>query len=505
MVPWRSASDGGIEVYWVRRSPTLKFMGGWHAFPGGGLSSKDAEVPLADRPRGASETTFSPASPEVESEPAPDLVGGLAVCAIRELFEETGLLLLDQGSSDDATSPSPASLATARGDLLSGKSFARLVEEQGWTLSSRRLTFAGRWLTPPFSPLRFDNRFFLLQWERDRAIQPGLMGTELDRGEWIRPRDAIARWRRGAALIAPPILHLLRVLDQDGPETGLDRLRQPAEANVGPFRRIEFRPGVVLLPLRTPTLPPATHTNAYLLGYDRAVLVDPATPHPDECDRLLRALTAAADQGRKVSAIWLTHHHPDHVGAADAVRRHLGVPIAAHPITAQRLRERGLPVDEELRDGEVVDLGGGTPFPVRVVHTPGHAAGHLCFFCEADGSLIAGDLASTLSTIVIDPPDGDMDAYLASLDRVIALEPKMLFPAHGPAVLQAVATLDELKRHRLEREEQIHALWHAGTRDVAALVKSIYAELPARIHPVAERQLQAHLERLAKLGKLAGS
>ncbi len=507
VVPWRRGPDGEVEVYWVRRASTMKFLGGWWAFPGGGLSRADAAVPIEDPPRGLTESSFSAPEPEVDESTrrqlGMDLAPGLAACALRELFEESGLLL-DSDALRGARDTGLEALATARRRLLDkAVDFAGLAAAQGWRLDASPLVFAGRWLTPPLAPMRFDNRFFLLEWPAGRALQPSLMGSELDRGEWIRPARALELWHSGEALTAPPILHILRVLASGGPDAGLGRLRAPDEADLGPFRRIEFRPGVVLLPLLTPTLPPAERTNAVLLGHRQAVLVDPATPLPGETERLLRALATARDQGREIQAIWLTHHHPDHVGAVSAVRRELGVPVCAHRLAAQHLERRGIRVDRELSDGQRVVLDGDPPFPVRVVHTPGHARGHLCFFDETYRSLIAGDLASTLSTIVIDPPEGDMDAYLESLDKAIALEPEILFPAHGPPVSGAAGRLKKLKRHRLAREQQVLEAWRAGARRPSEMVAKIYADVPGEVHPIAERQILAHLNRLGRLGKIA--
>ncbi len=507
VVPWRHGPDGEIEVYWVRRSRTMKFLGGWYAFPGGGLSRRDSEVAIDQDPRGATATSFSDPEPDIDENQrrllGPDLATGLAACAVRELFEETGLLL-DRAVLSDAGGKT-ADLGNARHRLLAKDiDFAGLATAEGWRLDASPLVFAGRWLTPPLAPMRFDNRFFLLEWDSSRALQPSLMGSELDRGEWIQPTRALELWESGEALVAPPILHILRVFASDGPIAGLPRLERPDEANLGPFRRIEFRPGVVLLPLVTPTLPPAERTNAVLLGRREAVLIDPATPHPEELERLRRALAAARDQGREIQAIWLTHHHPDHVGAVDAIRRDLGVPVCAHRLAAEHLERRGIRIDQELVDGQTVVLDGDPPFPVRIIHTPGHARGHLCFFDETYRSLIAGDLASTLSTIVIDPPEGDMDAYLGSLDKVAELDPEILFPAHGPPVRGAASRLKKLKGHRLEREAQVLNAWRAGARHPSDMVADIYADVPKMVHPIAERQILAHLNRLRGLGEIDG-
>jgi len=277
VIPWRRAGDG-IEVFWVRRADALQFMGGWHAFPGGGLSRADAEVPVMGEPRGPGEGRPPAAGlPDSlrdldgEQGPGPDLVPGLVACALRELFEETGLLLargVGRQGSQDSQGGGPAALATeglaARRRALEAReiAFPTLLAELGAALDASRLVYAGRWTTPPFTPLRFDNRFFLLEWPREEAVQPTVLPGELSHGEWIAPSEALARWQRGEVLAAPPILHVLRVLAEDGPEAGLPRLLDPSEANLGPFRRIELRPGVVLFPLLTRTLPPAATTNA---------------------------------------------------------------------------------------------------------------------------------------------------------------------------------------------------------------------------------------------------
>lgn len=516
VILWRPAgrSPGEIEVFWAKRAEALPFMGGWHAFPGGALSRSDAAIPITGSPQVAPEAP-PPAAPREDlselapgDEPAQDLPPGIVACALRELFEEVGILLAASGGSDwPGGSPARAVLAEARSALLAGEAkLDALLARLGVELDASRLVYAGRWLTPPFAPLRFDNRFFLLEWPATEALQPEVHVGELEHGEWIDPGVAWQTWRRGEVMAAPPILHILQVLAEDGPVGGLPRLRDPKETNLGPIRRVELRPGVVMLPLLTHTLPPAATTNAYLLGTGDCVLVDPGSGDPREQERLLSALAAArARLGRRVTAIWLTHHHPDHVAGVAALRAALGVPVLAHPETAKRLAPRGIGIDGALEDGARVVLpgpAGEPPVSVLVVHTPGHARGHLCFLEEEERSLLAGDLVAGIGTIVVDPPEGNMDDYLGSLAKLAALRPKTLFPGHGPAIKNAEAKLREYIEHRLWREERVLAAWQSGLREPESMLPAVYDDVPKEAFPLAARQIVAHLERLRRAGKL---
>ncbi len=480
-------------------------MGGWHAFPGGGVGRRDAELRLAGLPFGADEGPADAAIPEAvlgEMELEPALAPGIAACALRELFEETGILPAPELAG--AAEPDLRRLAEARRRLLAGEgSFAEIVDAGGLTPDASALLYAGRWLTPPLGPLRFDNRFFLLEWPASKRPQPEVLPGEVESGEWVRPGEGFERWRRNEIITAPPILHLLQVLHEEGPERGLERLRAPHEANLGPFRKVEFRPGVLLFPLATATLPPAAHTNAYLLGRGETVLVDPGSSRSEEIDRLAAALDAARERlGRRVVEIWLTHHHRDHIGGVESLRQRLGVPVRAHRLTAERLGAAGIAVDGHLRDGERVELAGDPLFPLRALHTPGHAAGHLCFLDETGGSLIAGDMVAGFGTIVIDPPEGDMEAYLSSLERLRSLAPATLFPAHGPTIADPIAKLQEYLRHRSWREERILGAWEGGLRTPAEMLASVYDDAPAEALPLAERQILAHLEHLRRRGRI---
>jgi glyoxylase-like metal-dependent hydrolase (beta-lactamase superfamily II) len=185
----------------------------------------------------------------------------------------------------------------------------------------------------------------------------------------------------------------------------------------------------------------------------------------------------------------------------EALRRALDLPVLAHAETAERVAPYGISIDRELVDGERIVLGGEPPFPVRVVHTPGHARGHLAFLDETYGSLLGGDLTAGLGTIVIDPPEGNLDDYLESLGRARALGARTLFPAHGPPTVAVDGKFKEYLSHRQWREQKVLEAWQQGLRG-EGLLDVVYDDAPPMARPLAERQLLAHLERLDRLGTI---
>jgi endoribonuclease LACTB2 len=360
-----------------------------------------------------------------------------------------------------------------------------LLEETGVRIDPASLIDVGRWVTPPFAPRRFDTRFFMTNCPGDEKAR--VTTAEHDLGEWIMPADALAKFREGRILAAPPVVHTMQCLAEERP--------LPWEHEESPSE-IEMRAGIVLVPVRTPTLPPATHTNCYVIGGDEVVVIDPASPYEEEQALLDRVL-----EKKKIREIWLTHLHRDHVSGANHLKEKRGVKIAAHPIT-QRDLQGLIEVDRTFEENERLELEGKPGWSLRVLHTPGHARGHVCIFEEKHGSLITGDLMAGLGTVVIDPPEGHMATYMASLRRMLELDVTALFPAHGPVMANAKGRIREYLDHRMQRETNILAAWEKGRRDLREIVKDVYTDVIPAMHALAERSVMAHLDKLKEEGRI---
>jgi endoribonuclease LACTB2 len=255
---------------------------------------------------------------------------------------------------------------------------------------------------------------------------------------------------------------------------------------------------VWLVPLRTPTLPPATATNTLVVGSDRLVIIEPATPHADE-QRLLDTLLARLlAEGRRIEAVAVTHHHRDHVGCVETLRDRWGVPVWAHAETAKRV---DFTVDRELIDGERIELGDDVA--LEVVFTPGHAPGHVVFVETRSQIGYAGDMVAGEGSILIDPDDGgDMAAYLSSLERLDACATRSLVPAHGPVLERPAVVLDRYVQHRLQREAKVLAAWKPGGTPVGDILSAVYDDTPLHLWPLAARSLEAHLRKLEGEGRI---
>ena len=465
---------GDPEVFWARRGRRMAFQPGFYAFPGGQRDEADAEV-------------------EVEGAPDRETATMIA-CAARELFEELGVL-----AARGAEHLTKGQLASVLDDLTSGRmTFAGLLAHYGLRLDARDFTYAGRWVTPPFSPRRFDTLFFVVRCPRKQ--EPRLLTREFDEGGWERASAAYARWRRFELLAAPPVVHAVRTL-AGGLGDGLtERFLSVPQARREPVRRIEFLPGFVCFPQRTPTKPPATTTNCYVVGTRDFVVIDPGSPYEDEQDALAEFVRDLLAEGRALREIVLTHHHPDHVGGVERLREQFGVSVAAHRLTAEALGAR-VRVDRFIEEGEVSELEGDPSVSLRVMHTPGHTRGHLSFYDERAGALLTGDNVVGVGSVLIDPEEGSVRDYLASLERYRQL-PRLvaLLGGHGPAVGSPRAKVEEYIEHRLRREREILAAVRAGAGTPAEIVTRAYADVHPRMHPLAERAVTAHLLKLEEDG-----
>jgi glyoxylase-like metal-dependent hydrolase (beta-lactamase superfamily II)/8-oxo-dGTP pyrophosphatase MutT (NUDIX family) len=466
------------KVFWVKRSEQLKFMPGFQAFPGGQVDEADLAVSVLN---------------------CEDQEGALMrVAAVREFFEEAGVLL-----ALGAENLSTEKLCEKREDLHhQRKTFREILEEDDLIIDGNRLLAAGRWVTPPMAPRRFDTCFFI-SWLEDEQ-EPEIHKGELAEGEWIRPHEAYELWKRGEVMFASPMLHIIQSLTAHvlDPETLKEALVAVPEANRATIRRIEFKPGMFFFPVKTPTIPPATHTNCIIIGGKEMVVIDPASPYEDEQRELDILIDSLIAEGRRMREIILTHHHPDHIGGVQHLSNRLNLPVAAHKLTADRLVGT-IAVNRLIEDNELIDLEGDPGWRLRALHTPGHTRGHLSFYEENLGYIITGDLVVGIGTVVIDPPEGNMKQYFDSLLRLLKL-PKLtsLYGAHGPAIADAKAKIEDYLTHRTMRENKILEAMQNGAETLDEIVPAAYTDVKPEMHPLARRSTIAHLEKLEEEGRV---
>jgi glyoxylase-like metal-dependent hydrolase (beta-lactamase superfamily II)/8-oxo-dGTP pyrophosphatase MutT (NUDIX family) len=470
------------EVFWVKRSAKLAFLGGYRAFPGGQLESSDAELRVRncdDRERAA-----------------------MISCAARELFEEVGVLLAR--GAETLTAGQRESLLD---DLESSRmTWPQMLEHYGLHLDADDFTFVGRWVTPPFAPRRFDTWFFLAHCPTKQ--EPRVTGdAELENGEWIKARDAYAKWQRSELIVVPPVLHGMRTLADGLDDDLIDRFLSVPEAHRQITMRMEFHPNYICLPLRTPTKPPATHTNCYLISSsEEFLIVDPGSPYEDEQAALAECVDDLIRKGWLTPReIILTHAHPDHIAGVNALNDFLErnhgrrIPVATHRLTADPLKGQFI-VDRFIEDNDLIEM---EDIRLRALFTPGHARGHLCLYDERTGALLSGDNVVGFGSVLIDPVDGNMRDYLASLERMRALPNlSVLFCGHGPPVANPYEKIDGYITHRLERERMILDAVRDGASTPKDIVARAYTDVSPKAHAMAERAVIAHLEKLEEDGSV---
>ncbi len=501
------------KVLWAQRNPNIKFLGGWHAFPGGKLEAADCDI----------EVLNCADSKDLEK---------FIVCAVRELFEETGVLLVRNG--EKLTKGQRASL---HDDLISGRSgFAEILADWNLRIDAKDFLYAGCWTTPQFSPIRFKTRFFAA--ECPSKQEPYAAISELRDIEFIAPENALERWANSEVLISPPVLISLQELADSrfriedsgfriedsgfriedskkafsilNLESSILNLLRKSQKVDGDIDYIELNPHVVCFPLKTETLPPATHTNCFIVGREKFIVIDAASKDENEQRKLFELIDSFIEKGFVCREIVVSHLHPDHFGGETALQSHLRdkfnlkVPISAHKITAESLRGE-IEFQKFIADEEIINLSDetGVNFELKAFHAPGHAHGHLCFYDEAKGFLLASDNIVGAGTVVIAPPEGNMTDYLKTLKRMKNLPNlRFLCGSHGSAVFNAKGKIEEYIAHRLEREKQILEVFQTGAKTPAEIVERVYIGLKPELVKPAEKSVEAHLEKLKNDGQI---
>ncbi|HJV85979.1 MAG TPA: MBL fold metallo-hydrolase [Noviherbaspirillum sp.] len=525
----------GIEVLLLQRSHDAKFAQGAHVFPGGALDASDMLVATQGHCAGPDEAGASRAL-NVES-------GGLAhwVAAVRECFEESGLLfaydeageLLATGAGELARA-----LADSRRKLRAGQmTLAEVCGTHKLRLATDRLHYFSHWIAPPIAARRFDTRFFVAA--APSAQMPSHDDAETIGHLWISPSDALAHHQSGAMTLMFPTVKTLESLAAFRDTASLiahtrglaavspvmpraakarDGMKiliagDAAYAEVGKIdpegtgsASCEIVPGIVTQLSATvrriaspnPHFMRGPGTNTYLLGAgDDIAVIDPGPAMGDHVHALL-----ALAHGR-IRWILVTHTHGDHSPAARLLKERTGAELIGMPPPPFDHQDQGFVPDRILRDGERIRVGGCA---IRAIHTPGHASNHLCYLHEDERLLFTGDHIMQGSTVVINPPDGNMCEYLSSLRKVQQEDVDWLAPGHGFLMDRAGERIDALLAHRQARENIVLAALdslRAATEE--QLLPVVYADVPKERFAMAARSLAAHLIKLHEEGRAVES
>lgn len=504
----------GLEVLMTCRSESASFAPGAYVFPGGALDAAD-QSPQA---RAASRYRTD----------QHDEVLSYTTAAVREAFEELGVLLANQADGEPVAASALHSLnRTHDGDLIAQ------LGSRGWTLALDRVWWFSHWIADRDLPRRFDARFFIARMPSDQ--QPSADGHEQFEPTWVIPAHALEQHERGKFEMIFPTIRTLRQLSRfstaaqaidhcrnqasvwtSSPRAGLlgGRIERFCE-DEPPYGELELvvpdgrplhsldwqheQPVQLLKNLWRLTAPnpgrmTGPGTNCYIIGGpDEYLVVDPG---PEDFAHVARI---HAFVGNKLKAIFCTHAHQDHVPGAAVLQSLTGAPTFGRPTGPDFAPEWKWVPDRTLHDGDRITVGNTT---VRAIHTPGHTEHHLCLLMEEDELLLTGDHILNGSTTVITPPDGNMRDYLASLERLRGERFDTILPAHGHVLGRAKLEIDRLVAHRLKRESKVFGALHARPRgSLDDLVEVAYDDTPKVLWGAAKRSLLAHLLKLREDGR----
>jgi glyoxylase-like metal-dependent hydrolase (beta-lactamase superfamily II)/8-oxo-dGTP pyrophosphatase MutT (NUDIX family) len=520
----------GPEVFLLQRSHRASFVAGAYVFPGGSIDAEDAAPRVLARVRGMSDAQAS-ARLGIER-------GGLAywIAAVRECFEEGGILLAQDERGAALDSARVPALEAWRARLNAGeRSFADFLEAERLVIPAGELAYYAHWITAPGRARRFDTRFFVALAPRGQSGSHD--NAETIRHAWLAPREALARSTRGEIELVFATQRTLEDLARfarreeafayaadleeietnracwavgpDGAQQLFRRLdapyfeihwSDPEETGRTRFDIVHGRPKrldrlVTRVTAPNPGMMTGHGTNSYLVGDEELAVIDPGPA----IDSHVAAIIAAAN-GRRIRFIVCTHTHLDHSPAAAALAAATGAEVVGRPAPAHPGQDAAFNPQRVLEHGERLRVGGVS---LRAVHTPGHASNHLCYMLEETGMLFTGDHVMQGSTVIINPPDGDMRAYLDSLALLLDEDIAILAPGHGYLIGAPHKEVKRLIAHRNGREAKIgRALAQLGRATLEELVPSVYDDVPAKLHAAAARSLAAHLAKLLADGRV---
>ncbi|HKK57221.1 MBL fold metallo-hydrolase [Marinobacter sp.] len=509
----------GLQVLLLQRTWDAVFLPGYYVFPGGGVDTGEA----LGRPH-----ALGPGDAEISQTMSLDEGGAdYMLAAVRECFEEAGILLAQTADGKNITADHP--VHRERDALFQGKtSFAELCRQHGLTIPLDQLAYLCHWTTPPGPPRRFDTRFFIAPAPTGQAASHD--GTETIDHIWLTPAEALEDHRAGRRLLGLPTVQTLRLLnDFDTTETAMRyahanppapapskpwpaiRKGGPVELEPGapaydeaakldpeaegttraeiiPGEPVEIAAGVVRLTAPNPGMMTGPGTNTYILGQERFTVLDPGPDHPGHIERLLELTGGIIDQ------VLVTHTHPDHSPAVATLKAKTGCRVFGLKAPEHPGQDQTFCPDDEPGHGDLIVTEAGI---LKTIHTPGHASNHVCFALVDQQLLFSGDHIMQGSTVVINPPDGDMKAYIESLYELLAEPVEFIAPAHGFLMGQPGVVIDYLITHRLSREHKIEKILQAiGPADLKTITARAYDDVPRPLHRVASRSALAHLLKL---------
>lgn len=396
---------GGLEVLLTHRPATMAFAPDVHVFPGGRVDAADVDARLVDR----SVVDAAALAVALGGDLSPDEAIAAAIAAIREAFEEVGILLADHAPDAD--------LAAARVQLLAEPAaFPALVEALDARLRTDLLVPLSRWVTPPTLARRFDARFFAAALPNDAVAS--LLGDEVVGHGWHRPGDALESMAAGTLAMWLPTSTTLMQLEHAG---SMDDIRERCTPGaLGEIVVDDMADAIVRIEMPAGGGVAGQPVESYLVGRARCVLIDPGDPTGPALDR---AIEMAQARGGKIVAIALTHVDPDHAAGAEAVREMLGVEVVVGPGGGRHLPYQTV----EVEDGSIIDVG---DVPLAVVATPGPRVDHLAFVIGEGQYAVTGDLDGVRGARSIVGPVDDA-AWTRSVARLRSVAPDATWlPGH---------------------------------------------------------------------------